>query len=28
MTLAQDALGFYALRDGNWYYVIVSPTNN
>jgi hypothetical protein len=28
MTLAQDALGFYALRDGNWYYVVVSPTNN
>lgn len=25
MTLAQDALGFYALRDGNWYYVVISP---
>ena len=28
MTLVQDALGFYALRDGNWYYVAVSPKNN
>jgi hypothetical protein len=28
MTLAQDALGFYALRDGNWYYVVISPANN
>ncbi len=28
MTLAQDALGFYALREGNWYYVVISPTNN
>ena len=24
MTLADDALGFYALQDGFWYYVIVS----
>lgn len=25
MTLANDALGFYALRDGNWYYVVITP---
>jgi len=28
MTLAHDALGFYALRDSNWYYVVISPKNN
>ena len=27
MTLAQDALGFYALRDGGWYYVVITPTS-
>ncbi|MBE0686919.1 MAG: hypothetical protein IH585_13095 [Anaerolineaceae bacterium] len=25
MTLGYDALGFYALRDGNWYYVVITP---
>jgi hypothetical protein len=25
MTLRHDALGFYALRDGNWYYVVITP---
>jgi hypothetical protein len=25
MTLAYNALGFYALRDGSWYYVVITP---
>ncbi len=28
MTLAHDALGFYALRDGNWYYVVITPVSS
>lgn len=27
MTLAYNALGFYALRDGSWYYVLITPLN-
>lgn len=27
MMLTHDALGFYALRDGNWYYVVITPTS-
>lgn len=28
MTLAQEALGFYALRDGKWYYVVITPNTS
>ncbi|MBW6472673.1 MAG: hypothetical protein K0B14_06065 [Anaerolineaceae bacterium] len=28
MTLGYNALGFYALRDGNWYYVVITPENS
>lgn len=27
MMLSHDALGFYALRDGSWYYVVITPVS-
>jgi len=27
MSMAYNALGFYALRDGSWFYVLITPLN-